>query len=414
MHTNQVHNNSSEQTFIVVIIAFLLVLFLIGIFYEKHKRTINKYVVKYISAQLSVIEPVSDRSARIKANLNNTNPETITFEQFWALASYAGQWLRWAVFPISLFLAGLVYFYMGRVEQFSRRFDMKMLLKNNVKLFPELAPIVNRGKPITEEPMDHGPWRTARSPLQFALENELIIDQNGKPVPWDQMIGDDGLPTQEATMLRLEKGLILDEAKAEYVFASQLGDKFDGPENLNNVVKDFAAALLAYAHSDRDLGINVMNELSLSFREQTGAATDKQAAFMLDLMDFVIKYETNHKQLTRHASFTNCWMSALLEFARGKGVIACSMFIWLRPSDRTLWYALNQCGRRVAWPEAAGVRAHMQAEAQQGRAIETPQVQSAVIALEDSLVKSGYIFRGLTNNMEEEVQEEGEYESESA
>jgi len=60
------------------------------------------------------------------------------------------------------------------------------------------------------------------------------------------------------------------------------------------------------------------------------------------------------------------------------------------------------------------VRAHMQAEARQGRAIETPRVESAIIALEDSLVKSGYIFGGLTNDIEEDIQEEGEYETESA
>ncbi len=407
MHTNQ-EQNTSEQTFIAVLMAICILFLLIGVFYGKHKHAINSCFVTYISAQLSVIEPISERSARIKANLNNTDPETITFEQFWALASYAGRWLRWAVFPLSLYFAYLVYFPMGRIEQFKRRFDMNMLLKNNVKLFPELAPIVNRKKPITEEPMDHGPWRTARSPLQFALENGLIIDQDGKPVPWDKMMGDDGLPRQEATTLRLDQGMFLDLDRTEAVFASQLGDTFSGVENLKTHQKALASALLAYGHSDRHAGIEHFNQLSLSFKEK------EQPLDISGTDELLQSYRINHKQLVQHAEYTNCWLSALLEFARGKGVIACSMFIWLRPTDRTLWYALNQCGRRVAWPEAAGVRAHMQAEARQGRAIKTPRVESAVIALENTLIKSGYLFASPKNNMEEDIQEEGEYETESA
>jgi intracellular multiplication protein IcmP len=384
------HNNP-DNTFIIAIVAIFLFFIMAGMFYSHHKRTINGCLVKYISLQLTLIEPVSDRTATIKYNLLNTDPEGITSRQFLALSNFTGLRLRWIFFPIALFLAGLVYFRLGRTGRFRRRFDMQMLLENNVKLFPALAPIVNRKRPITDEPMDVGPWRTARSPLQFAMENGLIVDENQKVVTWDQMMGADGLPKEEATMLRLDHGLVLDLAKTEYVFVTQLGNPFQGPEHLNNEIKGIAAALLAYGHSDRQTGIDVMNQLSLAFQELPEPGENPSLHFE-DALALIKNYETNHNQLAQHASYTNCWLSALLEFARSKGVIACSMFIWLRPTDRTLWYALNQCGRRTAWPEAAGVRAHMQAEAKKGAAIETPQVEGAVIALEENLVKSGYIY----------------------
>ncbi len=48
----------------------------------------------------------------------------------------------------------------------------------------------------------------------------------------------------------------------------------------------------------------------------------------------------------------------LLIYAKRKGVLASSQFIWLRPYDRTLWYALNQIGGKATWAEAAGPWAH--------------------------------------------------------
>jgi hypothetical protein len=405
MYGRRYHNrDTSDQTLLVGIIAALLVMFMAGFFYNTHKRRINGFFVQYISVQLAAIAPFSDHAATIKGNLNATDPEDISMADIWALAGYAGKRLRWVVLPLTLILAYLVYFSFGRVEQFKRKFTMEALLKNNIKLFPEIAPIVNRPNPITEEPLDSGPWRTARTPLQFALENGLIIDQNRKPVPINKMIGVDGLPLADATILRLEKGLFLDLPRAEHVFVSQLGDVFEGPDKLKPHQKAFAAALLAYAHSDRKAGIEMLNQLSMSFLETPPKSSKDVFTIDMSGADALLeKYSADHRELNRHASYTNCWMSALLEFARGKGVIACSMFIWLRPIDRTLWYALNQCGRRVAWPEAAGVRAHMQAEEEKAHMINTPEVEGAVLSLEQHLIEAGHLFMG--SSMEERMHE---------
>ncbi|MGD9369234.1 MAG: hypothetical protein PVH87_26235 [Desulfobacteraceae bacterium] len=499
MYGNRYRNrDTSEQTLLVGIIAVLMVMFMVGFFYTTHKRRINGLLVQYVSVQLSGIAPFSKPAANIKRNLKAADPEDVSIEDIWALANYAGKRLRWVVLPLTLILVYLVYFSFGRVEQFKRKFTMEALLKNNVKLFPEIAPIVNRPRPITEEPIDSGPWRTGRTPLQFALENSLFMDQDRKPVPTDKMIGADGLPLANATTIRLEKGLFLDLPKAEHIFVSQLGDVFEGPQKLKPHQKALAAALLAYAHSDRKAGIDMLNQLSLSFREasepqyskrdlkyhkkliaaalmvyiysnkktgitalsqtfqllsepvlnESGAKrisrrmaiiaalliyvySDRVAGirmlcqllpllnapqlkesndgFVIDVSgadELLMRYSTDHKELNQHASYTNCWMSALLEFARGKGVIACSMFIWLRPIERTLWYALNQCGRRVSWPEAAGVRAHIQVEAEKAHLINAPEVEGAVLSLEQSLVEAGYLFMG--GSMEERMENDHE------
>ncbi len=396
MENQKSGSEGGEYGLLMGVLAVAVVFFVGGHFYNLHKREINGILVKCVSAQFCLVAPFSEKAAVINANMKDRDPAEIELGDLWALANYSGRRLRWVFAPLCLCLAGIVYFRLGRVEQLRRKFTMQALLKNNVKIFPELSPIVNRERPITDEPHDSGPWRTARTPLQFALENKLIVgkeDETIKPIVPEQLLGPDGLPNKQAKTVRLDKLLHLDLARAEYTFASQLGDTFKGLQSLNTHQKGLAAALLAYAHSDRTTCNNLLDQLALSFRERPKKGSDD--AYELDINgaeELLQKYPIDHDELQRHASYVNCWMSALLEFARGKGVIACSKFLWVRPIDRSLWYALNQCGRRVAWSEAAGVRAHIQSEEVQGAAINTPQVESAVRAIESDLIESGYIF----------------------
>ena len=82
---------------------------------------------------------------------------------------------------------------------------------------------------------------------------------------------------------------------------------------------------------------------------------------------------------------------ALLYRARQKGVLASSQFLWLRPLDRPLWYALNQCGGRAAWAEGFAAWAHYQAEEKAGKALSEPHIAPAVISLKQSLAAQGWL-----------------------
>ena len=78
-------------------------------------------------------------------------------------------------------------------------------------------------------------------------------------------------------------------------------------------------------------------------------------------------------------------MAAMLEFARQDGVYATADFLWLKPLDRRLWYTLNTVGRATSFAEVAGIHAHFKTEKLFGRKIATPNVDSAVLALEVAL-----------------------------
>jgi hypothetical protein len=94
-----------------------------------------------------------------------------------------------------------------------------------------------------------------------------------------------------------------------------------------------------------------------------------------------------------HARYLNVWFMALLALARTKGALPSSMWIWLKPTDRTLFYALNQAGGRTAWAEAAGPWSHLEAERAAGRALAGPMVEAAVEAMERSLAEEGWLPR---------------------
>ena len=95
--------------------------------------------------------------------------------------------------------------------------------------------------------------------------------------------------------------------------------------------------------------------------------------------------------LSRHAAFELPWFMALLYRARRKGVLANSQFLWLRPLDRPLWYALCQCGGRTAMMEGAAAWAHYHAEEQAGLALSEPHVAAVVPSLRAALNAQGWL-----------------------
>ena len=60
--------------------------------------------------------------------------------------------------------------------------------------------------------------------------------------------------------------------------------------------------------------------------------------------------------------------------AASAAILASSQFLWLRPLDRSLWYALNQCGGRAAWAEGFAAWAHYAAEEKAKKALAEPHI----------------------------------------
>ena len=188
----------------------------------------------------------------------------------------------------------------------------------------------------------------------------------------------------------------LDEEKTLTVLLEQLGPTFAGFEAFTPSRRALAGAFIAYAGGDKKECVGILDAVANSYVEEKGAAVCP----VLERKDFAKRLITvwkrnqvivSEKSLTRHAAYELPWFMALLTRARQKGVLASSQFLWVRPLDRALWYALNQCGGRAAWAEAFAAWAHYAAEEKAGRALHEPHVVPAVASLRDSLSGQGWL-----------------------
>ena len=317
---------------------------------------------------------------------------SLSWETMQKVLRYTGSWIRWP-FALLLVLFGVAAIFMGRVGGLVRRFNMESLLKNNAESFPCLRPVVGRGKYLlSPESYDSGLWKVARTPAQFALEHGLLLDEQGKPFSPEQALKN-GLPSTELPVWGHAR---LDGEKTLRVLTEQLGKHFEGYEGLSPCRRALAVAFLAYAGGDKKGCVALLDAVSLSYREEN----EQASCPLLEDDDFTNKLKKqwerhasvlNEKCLSIHASYELPWFMALLYRARQKGVLASSQFLWLRPLDRPLWYALNQCGGRAAWAEGFAPWAHYTAEEKERKTLTKPHVAPAVASFREALTAQGWL-----------------------
>ena len=385
--------------------AFLILVFVVlPALYIAHADSVNRPLLALAKAQIQVFTLFFDEAQTAWTRIAEADPASLSWETMQKVLHYTGSWIRWP-FALLLVLFGVAATFMGRVGGLVRRFNMESLLRNNAESFPCLRPVVGRGKYLlSPESYDSGPWKIARTPAQFALENELLLNEQGKPFSPEQALKN-GLPSTELSAWGNAR---LDEKKALAVLTEQLGKPFEGYEGLSPCRRTLAVAFLAYANGDKKGCVSMLDMVSSSYNEIDGnvdcpVLTD--TAFEKRLKKAWARHKDvlSEKNMASHAAYELPWFMALLYRARQKGVLASSQFLWLRPMDRLLWYALNQCGGRAAWAEGFAAWAHYTAEEQEGKALTEPHVAPAVASLKEALSAQGWLTEIFVPPMPETV-----------
>jgi hypothetical protein len=386
-------NNNQDNALLVILAAVLLLVFvLIPAWYAARAGAVNAPLLGLAKLQLKLFVPFSQEAQTAWEHIAGLDPAALTWERMSAILSYTGKWIRW---PLALCLLplGFAAVFMGRVSNLTRRLNMESLLHNNAESFACLHPIVGRGKYLlSPESHDAGPWRIAESPLQFAVGHGLLTDDDGAAFSPEQVLRH-GLGHAESPAWGRAR---LDAAKTLDVLREQLGPAFGGFVTLPPLRKAPAAAFLAYAGGDKKEAAALLDALSRSYTEKDGIP----ACPVLENGSFQKRLESVRQRhcnilseplLVRHTFFELPWFMALLTRARKKGVLASSQFLFLRPLDRPLWYALNQCGGRAAWAEGFAPWAHYAAEEKAGQSLPEPKLDQAVAALRNTLDAQGWL-----------------------
>lgn len=91
-------------------------------------------------------------------------------------------------------------------------------------------------------------------------------------------------------------------------------------------------------------------------------------------------FEEVVKVLTSHA-YQYTMMHGMLEYARTKGKLWPSLWFWLMPLDRTLYWTLDSAGGQTYFTECAAVGSHYIAETTKKVALYQPRVNPAIKAI---------------------------------
>jgi hypothetical protein len=175
----------------------------------------------------------------------------------------------------------------------------------------------------------------------------------------------------------------------------------ENPWDLPGRERSLAAALAAHWREDKISAFKVLDRLSRSWDPETGRVDESAADSLRSSFERPKKGLEDSFELDRHASYVNVWFMGLLKLARSKGVLPASLWIWLKPTNRLLFYALNQVGGRAAWVEAAGPWSHFGAEAEVGKPLVEPRLESAAAGLARSLISEGWLPRDAAEEFEE-------------
>jgi hypothetical protein len=386
----------------------------IGFAYDYYRYEVNGVLFKFAKMQLWAFAMLGfDNAEAAYKTISEANPGEYTFDVVQRIYGYVGNYTRW-VFAALIATLALRMYLVGIGSGYARRLTMEKLLEENVVAYPSLAPVV--GRKILDEDPNKGSWRVPLQPLQFAVPRKLLINsETGKPVLHEEVMDKDHFPIKFSKYLEPDAPpLKLDKAKAKTVFEKQLGLMFKKPIfNENNElnlesVKDLpdycqglVAIFLAYScgASGREDAEKMIDQMALSFREDGRRITIDRIVYkktytqdfdinITGAKEIIEKYSKRRElyhSTKHHVTYINTWMCALYIHARKKGVLPTSLIIWLRPTDRALWYVLNQVGGDTPWVEGAAAWAHMSAEQQYSRTLRTPMIGGAIEGLEEAL-----------------------------
>lgn len=278
-----------------------------------------------------------------------------------------------AVQPLRHIFVGLIGFmalfviFKGPGTSYRRRMNLEMLMAEQAKSFPAITPF------LRFDPRDM-PFRApgAAVPAQLPLFAEAL-----SPEEW---LAYHDIPYVAGQV---------DAAKAWQALGLQLGRRWEGPQKLPLHAQALYAAFCLKAVRKRKDCDKLLADLALSWSADKGFNPNaKLRAQIAKIIKDPKMGKSMEAVANQHGYETTALLRCLQRARQEGGVLAPSEFVWLRGHDRTLWYPLNNLGRKSYMPEAAGALVHFTNELIAGQKIPTPRFEEVIRGLQDYM-KSG-------------------------
>lgn len=238
-----------------------------------------------------------------------------------------------------------------------RVFDAASLVRAMSAFNSAVVPVMNRD--LSNDKSSE--WMPSLAPEDFVTQNNLVKD--GK----------------------------LDVERTREIFLEiHLGRKVRKLDQLKSHEKALFAVFASRIWGKRGDAEALLDQLNLS------SGNSKHRPDFRVAQEAYNKYRT-HKdaiQILKAHPYVKTFLMELLQRSRKTGKLATSKFIWLKPNDRLLYYALNTVGRRVPFIESAAAFNQWQAErtaADYKLELLHPYVEKSISGLERYLKEIGIV-----------------------
>lgn len=265
------------------------------------------------------------------------------------------------VFLVMYGLMGLHTIFFGHGTQYRRRMNLDALMREQARSFPTIQPFLKFNPRSTPQRSPGMPV-----PAQLPLFSEALSPEEW--IAYHEIAFKDGQ---------------LDRNKAWQALSLQLGRRWEGPMKLPLHAQGlYAAYALKHARKRKDSEL-MIHDLARSWSADKGfrPSSKLKAQIRKVLKDPKIGGALA-KYTDQHAWETTAMLRALARARQEGGVLAPAEFLWLRGQDRTLWYPMNNLGRKAYHAEAAGALVHFTNELIAGQKIPTPRFDDAIKVLE--------------------------------
>jgi intracellular multiplication protein IcmP len=272
-----------------------------------------------------------------------------------------------ALRPLLMALMGLMGVwaaFWGPGTHFRRRMGLEGLMREQARSFPVISPILK----FNPQDMPHRVLGQA-VPGTLPLFAEAL-----SPEEW--------IAFHEIKVQNRQ----IDANQAYQALAQQLGSRWRGPHKLPLHVQGlYAAFALRHARKRKD-SEDLLNQLALAWTPEGGLNLNGKIRTQIrQIINNPKLGGALQKYADQHAYETTAILRCLQRARDEGGVLAPASFLWLRGQDRTLWYPLNNLGRRSYHAEAVGALVHFTNELIARQKIPTPRFDEVIKGIEDTI-----------------------------
>jgi intracellular multiplication protein IcmP len=299
------------------------------------------------------------------------------------------------------------------IKKYVRTFNLDKLKSTNASRYAAVASVQHEN--LLNIPVHEGPMATARSPIDFALENELVVvtrsgvggeslrslfgmekkdskTEKLKPIKgWTSKKMRWSVAERRRVMPYPEK-CRLDTKKTDSLLAKQLGGHFN-VQSLDKFERCALAVLLTAKAGNLADARTLSLRLARSYKRLNSKG--KHAPIIDDRgVDDIIKKLINKpaiRDITSKHAFKVTVFMGLFEGSWKKGIFTIGEILWIKGVHRTLFMTLACLGGDRPFAEALGPWGHYMLEQQKKMAIKTPCIEAGTDALQVMLFDEEWI-----------------------